>query len=404
MIATGTDVKPIEIVFFMRTVKSRGYFEQMKGRGVRVMPKDDLRRVTRDAPAKTHFVIVDAVGVAETELIDTPPMERKRSVSFSRLLETVAWGSADAETISSLAFRLSRLDKELTPAQQEQITTASGGLPLREIVQGLIAAGDPDRQIERARQMAELPPGVEPEPAQIAAAREDLITDAAAPLASNPALRDTLLALNARAEQVIDTVSQDELIEAGFSAEATERAKATIGSFHEFIEQNRDQIAALQILYSQPYGTGLRYNDIRALAQAIQAPPWSLSIDGLWRAYQQLDKRRVRGSGPRVLADIISLVRFETGRDAELTPFAEQVHARFATWLAAQEGNGREFSPEQRRFLELIRDHIAGSCAIEKADLDEVPFSQHGGLVRIHSLFGDDYLELLNRLNEALAA
>jgi type I restriction enzyme R subunit len=404
MIATGTDVKPIEIVFFMRTVKSRGYFEQMKGRGVRVMPTDDLRRVTRDAPAKTHFVIVDAVGVSETELVDTPPLERKRSVSFSRLLETVAWGHADPDTISSLAFRLSRLDKELGPEGQEQIRTASGGLPLREIVQGLIEAGDPDRQIEHARQIAGLPADAEPEPEQVAAARQELLERAAAPLASNPTLRETLLTLQARAEQVIDTVSQDELLEAGFSAEATERAKATVGSFHRFIEENRDQIAALQLLYSQRYGSGLRYPDIRALAQAIQAPPWSLSNDVLWKAYAQLDKSRVRGSGPRVLVDIVSLIRFETGLDAELTPFAEQVNARFATWLAAQEANGRAFSAEQRRFLELIRDHIANSYAIEKEDLDEVPFSQNGGLARVYQIFGDGYKDLLNELNEALAA
>ena len=361
MIATGTDVKPIEIVFFMRTVKSRGYFEQMKGRGVRVIDADCPAPVTQDAPAKTHFVIVDAVGVSETELIDTPPMERKRSISFSRLLETVAWGSADAETISSLAFRLSRLDKELSPQGQEQFAAASGGMRLREIVQGLIEAGDPDRQIERARQMADLPPDAEPEPAQVAAAREELLAQATAPLASNPTLRETLLTLQAQAEQVIDTVSKDELIEAGFSAEATERAKATIGSFHAFIEQNRDQIDALQILYSQPYGAGLRYKDIRALALAIQAPPWSLSNDVVWQAYAQLHKSRVRGSGRRVLVDIVSLIRFELGIDPELTPFAEQVNARFATWLAAQEGNGRRFTAEQRRFLELIRDHIASS-------------------------------------------
>jgi type I restriction enzyme R subunit len=69
MIATGTDIKPLECVVFMRSVKSRGLFGQMKGRGVRVIPDADFRAVTPDARSKTHFVVVDAVGV----LGETPP-------------------------------------------------------------------------------------------------------------------------------------------------------------------------------------------------------------------------------------------------------------------------------------------------------------------------------------------
>src|SRR5207302_11320181 len=68
MIATGTDVKPLEVVMFMRSVKSRSFFEQMKGRGVRVVDDTDFQAVTWDATSKTHFVIVDCVGVCEQEL------------------------------------------------------------------------------------------------------------------------------------------------------------------------------------------------------------------------------------------------------------------------------------------------------------------------------------------------
>jgi type I restriction enzyme R subunit len=405
MIATGTDVKPIEIVMFMRTVKSRGYFEQMKGRGVRVMPADDLRRVTKDAPAKTHFVIVDAVGLAETEMIDAgPPLERKRSVSFVRLLETVGWGHADRDTLSSLAFRLSRLDKELPAEGQAQIERVSGGQSLRAIVAGLMEALDPDRQLACAQAATGLGPDGQPDETALEAAREELLVEAARSLAGNPDLRNLLVGLQARAEQAIDHVSQDEVIEAGFSAEATERARATIGSFQQFIEENRDELLAIQIYLNQPYGSGLRFRDVRELADRIQAPPYSLSVDGLWQAYAQVDRSKVRGSGRRVLADIVSLIRFETGRDEELTPFAERVRERFAEWLAAQEAARGPFSPEQRRMLELIRDHIAGSAAIEKEDLDEVPFNQHGGRIRVYELFGDGYTQLLDELNEALAA
>ena len=175
MIATGTDVKPIEIVMFMRAVKSRGYFEQMKGRGVRVMPTDDLRRVTKDAPAKTHFVIVDAVGVTESEIIDTPaPLERKRSIGFAKLLEQVAWGHTDPATISSLAFRLSKLDKTLPDQQREQVRTLSGGQDLHTIVARLVEASDIDHQVMRARQDNGLSSDQMPDDAQIEAAREEM--------------------------------------------------------------------------------------------------------------------------------------------------------------------------------------------------------------------------------------
>ncbi|MBA3276662.1 MAG: restriction endonuclease subunit R, partial [Chloroflexia bacterium] len=405
MIATGTDVKPIEIVMFMRTVKSSGYFEQMKGRGVRVMPADDLRRVTSDAPAKTHFVIVDAVGVTETDMIDSPPpLERKRSVPFSKLIEQVAWGDDDPATLSSLAYRLSKLDKVLTDAQQDQIAVVSGGTSLTQIVRHLVRASDSDAHLDRAREVAHLPPDAMPDEGQIASARNELVEAATVPIGSNVELRNALIAMQARSEQVIDTVSQDEVLSAGFSAEATERNRALTRDFRRYIEEHRDEITALQILYNRPYGAQLHFQHLKELAVAIEAPPRSWTTDALWRAYEQLDRSRVRGTGRRVLTDLVSLVRFAIERDDELAPFRERVNTRFDAWLSAQETNGRRFSAEQRRWLELIRDHIASSYAIEREDFDDVPFSQHGGLGRLYDLFGDDYTQILADLNQALAA
>ncbi len=404
MIATGTDVKPIEIVVFMRMVKSRGYFEQMKGRGVRVMPSDDLKRVTRDAPAKTHFVIIDAVGVSEMEMSDSPPMERKRSVGFAKLLEQIAWGHTDPATISSLAFRLSKLDKVLAPDQREQIRVLSGGQDFHQIVAGLIEASDIDHQVEHAREMAGLASPDLPDDAQIAAAQEQMAREAIMPLAANADLRAALIGMQARSEQVIDTISQDEVLEAGFSATATERLRAMTRDFRAFIEEHKDEITALQILLSQPYGSGLSYRDIRELAAAIGAPPRAWTIDELWRAYEQLDKSRVRGSGTRVLTDLVSLVRFAMERDGELEPFRDRVSERFDAWLAAQEMTGRRFTPEQRAWLEEIRDHIASSCAMELDDLDEDWFYQRGGRGKMYDLFGNEYTQIIDELNRELAA
>jgi len=96
MIATGTDIKPLEVLLFMRMVKSQGFFDQMKGRGTRTISDTDFQSVTKDARAKTHFVLVDAVGVCEQFKTDEPPLERKRSVPFAKLLDALAVGVHDA--------------------------------------------------------------------------------------------------------------------------------------------------------------------------------------------------------------------------------------------------------------------------------------------------------------------
>ena len=404
MIATGTDIKPLEIVVFMRSVKSRNFFEQMKGRGVRVIDDSDLKGVTPDAAAKTHFVIVDAVGVTEGSLVDSQPLEKKRSVAFEALLQDVALGIADEETISSLAGRLARLDRQLGEPDRKAIAEAAGGPTLRDLVAGLVAALDPDAHMAAARAAAGLPPNEEPTAEQTLAAKEQLLTEAAKPLAANPALRQKLVETKTRFEQTIDTVSLDELVGAGFSAAAAERARGLVGGFEAYLEEHKDEIAALQILYARPYGQRLRYKEIKALAEAIQAPPRAWTPEALWQAYEMLDKRKVRGSGGKLLTDIVSLVRFALGLEDELVPYPERVAARYAAWLAQQEAGGRRFTLEQRRWLDDIRDHVAASLTIEAADFDDSPFSQRGGLGRVYEVFGPEFSTLLDELNEALAA
>lgn len=176
MIATGTDIKPLEIVLFLRSVNSRSYFEQMKGRRVRVINDNDLKSVTPDARSKTHFIIVDALGVCEHDKTDSVPMERKRTVSLEQLLQAVALGNIEDDVLSSIAGRLARLDKAI----------------------GLVT------------------------------------------------------------------------------------------SFEQFIKDHKDEITALQILYSKPYKSRLRFEQIRELASIIEKPPYLWGVDRLWNAYAAL--------------------------------------------------------------------------------------------------------------------
>jgi type I restriction enzyme R subunit len=128
MISTGTDVKPLEVLIFMRDVKSQTYYEQMVGRGTRTISETDLQAVTGDAQRKTHFVLIDAIGVTETAKgTDVRPLERRPTVAFDNLLSMVAFGSRDPDTLTTLASRLSRLDRQLGERERQEIRDASGG-------------------------------------------------------------------------------------------------------------------------------------------------------------------------------------------------------------------------------------------------------------------------------------
>ncbi len=405
MVATGTDIRPIEIVMFLRPVKSRVLFEQMKGRGVRVIDPTELKAVTPDATAKTHFVIVDCVGVVESGLSDTYPLEKKKSVPLKSLLEHVAMGGTNPDYLSSLASRLARLDKELGPEDKQTITAVSGGVTLPQICHRIIGALDPDRQVQAARLQFGVEGDAEPTDKQVALAAESLCKAAVAPLATKPALRQTVLDLKAAMEQVIDEVSKDEVVLAGASQEATDKARSLVASFEAFLVEHRDEIDALQFFFAQPYSKRLRYKDVRALAEVIKAPPRSWTPEVLWRAYELLEKDRVRGaSGHRLLTDIVSLVRFALHQQSVLEPFGEQVRVRFQNWMAQQEIQGRAFTPEQVRWLEMMRDHVAANVEIEVEDFDLNPFAQEGGLGRAALVFGSELGAVLKQLNEALAA
>lgn len=402
MISTGTDIRPLECLLFMREIKSRVYFEQAKGRGTRTISQTEFQAVTPDARNKTHFVIVDAVGVCENDKTDSRPLERKRSVSFDRLIDSVALGVRDPDTLSSLAGRLARLDRAIDPADRQEISETADGIALPQIVGNLLNAVDPDHQAEKAREIFDTDV---PSEKQLAEAAEKLI-DEACRVFDNPDLRRRIKEIKRKNEQLIDTVSRDKVIFAGYDAQAREKARTIVDSFRNFIEENKDEITALQIIYSMPHGRRkLTFKEIELLARAIEKPPYGLTSEQVWTAYGQLDKSKVRGAGPgRLLTDIISLVRFAMDRTEILQPFAETAGERFDIWLEEQEKTGRSFTEEQLEWLHMIRDHIATSLEIEKDDFELAPFHRKGGLARVHTIFGEELEKILQELNEVLVA
>jgi type I restriction enzyme R subunit len=385
MIATGTDIKPVEIVVFMRSVKSRSFFEQMKGRGVRVCNPTDLAAVNPgEHIKKDHFVIVDCVGVCERDKTDSRPMDAKKSVPLDKLLQAVSLGNVEDEVLSSIAARLARLDKDASDADRAKVVGLSGGKTLRDLARGIVEALNLDPEDVIATQEA--------------------IHASVRPFSSH-ALREQLLKLKQKADLVIDVVTQDRLLDFGFK-EGSDRATALVQSFEDFITQHKDEITALQILYSRPTRAPLKFEDVKALADALHAPPLNIDEGALWQAYATLRKDKVKGATQRrLLTDLVSLVRFAMQQTNELVPYPERVQANFKAWLAQhQQTDTNPFTQEQQHWLEMIRDHIAANLGIEIDDFEYAPFNAQGGLGKVHQLFGAELPRVIEELNRELAA
>lgn len=387
MIATGTDVKAIEALIFLRDVRSSIYFEQMRGRGVRSIAPVDLGRVTPDAPAKDRFVLIDAVGVTESEKTITQPLERKRQVSFEKLLEQVASGASDEDTVSSLAHRLSALDRKLAPEDRDKLLQATQGRSLAELAGALVDALDYDR-IALAN---------DPE-----AEGQRLREEALRPF-DKPTLRNLLIELKRASELVIDTLSSDVVISSAFDPAAAERLTT---SFRVFLDQRQDEIAALQILLGRPAAQArLTYASLDELRAAMLQPPWLLQPLELWSAYRRLQGDKVRGNPAKALTDIVALVRFAIGKAETLAPLSGDIAGRFNLWLGREKQAGREYSQTQLGWLEAIRDHLAANIELPLRDLQELPqFERRGGIIAARAAFPGRLDAVVDELTMALVA
>lgn len=405
MIATGTDVKPLECLLFMRDVKSRNYFEQMKGRGTRVINFDDLKKVSPSAKiTKDHFVIVDAIGVTKSLKTDSRPLEKKPGVPLKDLLGAVAVGARDEELYTSLANRLTRLEKQITEKEKKQFIEKSGGVPLSSVVKDLLNAYNPDiveaiEQKVKDEKRGEAPVVIE---AAINEQLEQLRNKAAKVFTGE--LNEFIENVRKAHEQKIDNLNPDELVNVGWDTENKDKANETVNAFKEWIENHKDEITALQIFYGQPYRRReLTFMMIKDLVDKIIQEKPTLAPMSVWRAYEQLEN--VSGQPKNEMVALVSLIRKVVGIDKALTPYDKTVDKNFADWVwKKQQGASIKFTKEQMDWLYMLKEQIATSVHIETDDLDYTPFDAKGGRGKMWQLFGDEMEKIINELNEALAA
>ena len=403
MIATGTDVKPIECLIFMRDVRSKNYFEQMKGRGTRTLNKDDLQKVTPSATEnKDHFVIVDAVGVTKSKKTETRTLERKPTVSMKELMLNVAMGSKDENTLISLANRLIRLNSQMSQKERNDFAD-NVGVSAGNIAQRLLDALDIDVQAQRAGIVldSDLEP-TEEQRACLEQAKNEMIKTVVEPF-YNPEVRIYIENVRRNHDQIIDNVNIDEIINVGYDTDVQAAADRTINSFKAFIDENKDEIIALRIIYDQRYkDRPMAIERLKALYEKLKAK--GVTVERLWDCYAIKKPEKVKKGTLAKLTDLISIIRFEMGYADNLTPFADKVNYNFMQWTLRRNAGAVHFTEEQMEWLRMIKDHIASSLSIEPEDLDLSPFDHKGGLGRFYDVFGDAYESILQEMNVELVA
>jgi type I restriction enzyme R subunit len=407
MIATGTDVKPLEVLLFMRDVKSVNYFEQMKGRGTRTISKDALQMVSKTAKAKTHFIIIDAVGVTKSKKTDSRPLERKPTVGLKDLLGAVTMGVAEEDLFLSLANRLIRLEKEISDKEKEKLMEHSKGKNLKQICKELLSAFDEDAIQEKTNQIIEAIPVQDRTPALIEQAKIDahkeLINIATSTF--NGKLNDYIEKVRIEHEQIIDSHNIDKVTKAEWDTTSLDKAKEIVKDFSEYLLANQDEIKALTIFYKQPYNRrNITFKMIKEVFDKLKLDKPTLAPDYVWAAYSQLEE--VKSKQPiDELTALVSLIRKACGIDSELKPFDKTVDDNFKNWIFKQNaGQHNRFTSEQMDWLRELKNHVINSYHIEIEDLDFTPFDEKGGRGKMYQLFGAEMVMIIEELNEILAS
>ncbi|MCX6143332.1 MAG: DEAD/DEAH box helicase family protein [Ignavibacteriales bacterium] len=404
MIATGTDVRPLECLIFMRDVRSRNYFEQMKGRGTRIISLDDLKKVTPSAQyTKDHFVIVDAVGVSKSLKTDSCPLERKPGISLKDLLAAVAVGARDEDLFSTLANRLVRLGRQITEKEHALFIEKARGKTITKVVKELLNAYNPDTLEEITAKIQTEKSGASRDEIEsaIQSAHSDIIEQAAVTFTGD--LNTFIENVRKVHEQVIDIINPDKVEYAGWQEHSKEDASALVKDFTTWIEAHKNEITALQIFYGQPYRRReLTYAMVRQLVELLRADKPPLAPLRVWQAYEQLEQ--VNGSPKNELIALVSLVRRVCGIDTALTAYDKTVDRNFQAWAFKKQAGALKFTEEQMQWLRMIKDYVATSFHIEKDDFDLSPFNAEGGLGKVWQLFGEQTESIIQELNEALAA
>ena len=370
LVATGTDVKPLEVLIFMRDVESEPLFIQMKGRGVRTIGDSQLRLVTPNARSKDFFMLVDAVGVTEHAMtIPTPTLEPgSKPLTLARLMELLCHGNLDDEKLRDFAGRLSRIFNKANDDQRQQFIKLAG-IGMKELAS----------RIYNTLSNETLPPYIDINEPNIE--RKELV----APITHHPEAREFLLILLAG---FVDTLmpGEDTLIYSGFSSE---EAQHNTSAFEQFCQKNRDSIEALRIIWNNQ-GEPLTYALLKDLENALKMANNHFTSSRLWNDYALVSPNSVHkpttSDEREALTNIIQLVRFAYHQITEMECLSVHAQQYFNLWCGQR---NNEKTEKQREVMRQVASYIALNGAIDFDDLKATDRDQarkvsiaFGGLVQ----------------------
>lgn len=369
LVATGTDVKPLEVVMFMRDVQSEQLYTQMKGRGCRTIGDAALQAVTPNAHSKDQFFLVDAVGVTEhAKTIDGPTTEPTPPViSLSKLLEKITHGNLPDEYLSTLAFRMSRIFNRCNEDQRlkfEQLALSK----MDEIATNIL----------NALEKGNLPPFVSIKDSNNE--RKGLV----APLVNHIEARNYLLVLNAGFVKILDP-GEDTLIESGFTQK---EAEETTEAFEKYIKEHKDEIEALRLIYNNT-GEPLTYSMLEDLRDKLEHENTKFKILKLWNNYSILNPEKVENNPNieqrKALTTLIQIIRFAYGKIEKLATLHGTANQYFNLWCGqAQREN--PLTDKQKELLKSIVDYIVSNGCCEIADIRQ---QNRTTAVQLITAFGD---------------
>jgi type I restriction enzyme R subunit len=351
LVATGIDIKPLEVVMFMRYVQSALLYVQMKGRGVRTIGDDVLRSVTPNAFSKDLFYLVDAVGVTEREHTipqptgPTPPPYP----SLEELLERIAHGDVNDDYLNILASRLSRIDAKAKDAERDKFVSLAG-VQIRAIAMRIFDALNPETQ--------PLPPFVNIN--EVNAERKALVAE----LTASPVARKYLCELNAGYVKTL-IPGEDNLISKGFTLEEAQQA---VDAFEEYVTTHRDDMEILQLIYS---GKPVNRTMLEELSRTLQDVNAQFEPHRLWNSYALVQPEKVKHfkseerEQRNLLTNLIQLVRYAYRQIEKLDTLYITANQYFNLWCGQVQ---RELTEDQKQIFAHIKDYIVanGSCTIEE--------------------------------------
>ena len=363
LVATGTDVKPLEVVMFMRDVESEPLYIQMKGRGVRTIGDEQLRNVTPNAFSKDCFYLVDAVGVTEHE--KTTPVAADepttKTITLKELLERISHGYIPDEYLKRLAATLARIYNKADNSQREEYARLA-----HEDMKVLSA------RIYDALEKGILPPFVDTNEPNLE--RKGLVS----PLANHADARKYLLIL---AAGFVNTLmpGEDTLISKGFSVE---EAKSTTEAFETFCKEHADEIEALRIIYNNE-GEAITYSMLKDLGNKLKLANNHFTSKQLWNSYAIVNPKTVRRSTTKeesdALTNIIQLVRFAFHQIERLESVVTTAKQYFNLWMGQTQ---REITDKQREVISRIVDYIASNGACTVRDIREDDATHAAQMIR----------------------